>query len=121
MNNNRTTIRRETYTGDTIMLVVGILVLVGIGIYLYNNYKALKNAIVPTATTPIPQCPDYWDSIGSGQCKNTNALGSCSLTPGANIMDFGGQVFTNANMGNYAKCKWAKACNVSWGGVDRLC
>jgi len=36
-------------------------------------------------------------------------------------MDFSGVIFTNANTGNYAKCKWAKACNVSWSGIDRLC
>ena len=76
---------------------------------------------MPTATVPIAQCPDYWESIGNGKCKNTNALGSCSTTAGANVMDFSGEVFTNANTGNYAKCKWAQACNVSWGGVERLC
>jgi hypothetical protein len=121
MNNNRVTVRRQTYTSDTIMLIVGVLFLIGIGIYLYNNYKSLKNAMLPVATSVKPQCPDYWDSIGNGQCRNTNYLGSCSNTPGSNIMDFSSQVFTNANTGNYAKCKWAKACNISWSGIDRLC
>lgn len=120
-NNNRTTIRKQTYTTDTIMLIVGFLILAGIGIYLYNNYKALKNAAFPTATSQAPQCPDYWESIGNGQCKNTNGLGSCSTSPNSNIMDFSGVVFTNGNTGNYAKCKWAKACNVSWSGIDRIC
>jgi len=36
-------------------------------------------------------------------------------------MDFNSDVFTNVNSGNYAKCKWAKGCNVSWGSIDRLC
>jgi hypothetical protein len=121
MNNNTRTIRRQTYTSDTITLIVGCLILGGIGIYLYNNYKDLKKSIFPTATLVAPQCPDYWDSIGKGQCKNTNALGSCSTSAGSNIMDFSGIVFTNDNTGNYAKCKWAKACNVSWSGIDRLC
>jgi hypothetical protein len=121
MNNNNRTIRKQTYTSDTVMLIVGFLIIGGIGIYLYNNYKSIKNAIVPTATSAAPQCPDYWESIGNGKCKNTNALGSCSTSPGANIMDFSGVVFTNGNTGNYAKCKWAKACNVSWSGIDRLC
>ena len=66
-------------------------------------------------------CPDYWDSIGSGKCQNTNSLGSCSNTEGANVMDFSGEVFTNKNTGDYAKCKWAKSCNVSWGHIDRGC
>jgi predicted negative regulator of RcsB-dependent stress response len=120
MNNNRP-IRRQTYTSNTIMLIVGVLILAGIGIYLYNNYKSIKNSIMPTATLAMPQCPDYWDSVGNSICQNTNSLGSCSVTPGANKMDFSGDIFTNANTGNYAKCKWSKACNVSWSGIDRLC
>ena len=40
---------------------------------------------------------------------------------GADVIDFSSEVFTNANTGNYAKCRWAKGCNVSWGGIDRSC
>jgi hypothetical protein len=118
---NRSTIRRQTYTSNTIVLVVGLLFLIGIGIYLYNNYKSLKNSLIPKATIPKPQCPDYWESIGEKKCRNTNSLGSCSNAPGVNVMDFSSTVFTNANTGDYAKCKWAKACNISWGGIDRIC
>ena len=121
MNNNRNTIRKQTYTSDTVMLIVGFLAIVGICIYLYNNYKSLKNSLIPKATLTFTQCPDYWDSIGDNKCQNTNSLGSCSTNPGSNTMDFSGEIFTNSNTGNYAKCKWAKACNVSWGGIDRIC
>ena len=121
-NNNNHTVRRQTYSSTTVFIVVGVLVLVGICIYLYNTYKAFKAKLMATSITlAYPSCPDYWDSLGNGKCQNTNALGSCSTTKGANIMDFSGEIFTNNNTGNYAKCKWAKACNIAWSNIDRIC
>ena len=118
-NNNNQTVRKTTYTSDTFLLIVGILILIFIIIYIYNNYKSLYPT--PTSNIVYSQCPDYWDSIGNGKCQNTNKLGSCSNVDGANVMDFGGEVFTNMNTGNYAKCRWTQACNTSWGNIDRLC
>lgn len=128
MNNNRITntssqfVRKQNYSTTTVLIIVGFLVFVGLCIYLYNAYKAFKAKLLATnVTKAFTTCPDYWDSIGNNKCQNTKALGSCSTTEGANIMDFGGDIFTNANTGNYAKCKWAQGCNVSWSGIDRLC
>lgn len=122
MNNNNQSIRKSTYSTTTVFIIVGVLALIFIIVYLYNYYKTfaaqlLANSVKNAFTT----CPDYWDSIGKSQCQNTNLLGSCSKAQGANIMDFGGQVFTNINTGNYSKCKWSKACNVSWSNIDKLC
>ena len=119
MNNNNQKIRKSTYSGDTVLIIIGVLSLIFIIIYIYNNYKKLSPT--PTGTIMSAMCPDYWDSIGNGKCQNTNSLGSCSNTEGANVMDFSGEVFTNKNTGDYAKCKWAKSCNVSWGHIDRGC
>jgi hypothetical protein len=122
MNNNNHTIRKQTYSSTTVFIVIGILVLVGICIYLYNTYKTFKAKLLATdVTLAYTSCPDYWDSLGNGKCQNSNSLGSCSTTAGANIMDFSSEIFTNKNTGNYAKCKWAKACNIAWSNVDRLC
>ena len=121
-NNSNHSVRKQTYTSTTVFIIVGVLAFVGLCIYLYNSYKAFKAKLLATnATVAYTTCPDYWDSIGKGQCQNSNSLGSCSTTPGANIMDFSGTIFTNNNTGNYAKCKWAKACNVAWSNIDRLC
>ena len=121
-NNNNHTIRKQTYSSTTVLIVVAVLVLIGICIYLYNSYKAFKAKLLATnVTVAFPACPDYWDSLGSGKCQNTKSLGSCSNTPGENIIDFSGDFFSNNNSGNYAKCKWAKACNIAWSNVDRLC
>jgi len=121
--NNSTPIRKTTYTTDKVIIIVGILGLIFIIVYIYNNYNKIVASVMPTATGGAlgATCPDYWDSIGNSKCQNTKKIGSCSKTDGADVMDFSSDVFTNVNMGNYAKCKWAKGCNVSWGGIDRVC
>lgn len=118
--NNSQYIRKANYTSDTVLIIIGVLSLLFIIIYIYNNYYKLKST-TPTGAMISSTCPDYWDSIGNSKCQNVNSLGSCSKTDGANIMDFSSEVFTNENTGNYAKCKWAKACNVSWSNIDRVC
>ena len=118
-NTSNNTIRKSTYSSDTFILIIGLLLLIVIIIYIYNNYKSLIPT--PTGTIAYSACPDYWDSLGNGKCKNTNKIGSCSNQDGADIMDFGGEVFTNTNIGNYAKCRWTQSCNTSWGNIDRLC
>ena len=120
--NNNTAIRKQHYTSTVVIVIVAVIGFTGLCIYLYNVYKNTKSNLLATSATKVyASCPDYWDSIGKGQCQNTNLLGSCSNTPNANIMDFSGEIFTNANTGNYSKCKWANSCNISWSGVDRLC
>ena len=121
--NNNTSVRKQTYSSSTVVIIISLLALVGICIYLYNSYKEFKARLLSanSAANAYTECPDYWDTIGNGKCQNVNSLGSCSKIKGANTMDFSGEVFTNTNTGNYAKCKWAKACNIAWGNIDRMC
>lgn len=119
VNNNNNSYNRSTYSSTTFLTIVTVISIIGIVIYLYNFYK--KSIPTPTGTFAGAICPDYWDSIGNGKCQNTNAIGSCSKDPNANIMDFGTDIFTNVNTGNYSKCKWAHGCGVSWSNIDRLC
>ena len=124
MNNstiNTKTIRKTTYTSDKVIIIIGVLGLIFIIVYIYNNYKKIIAGTLPTQSLSSTTCPDYWDSIGSNKCQNTKKIGSCSKTDGDDIMDFSSDVFTNINTGNYVKCKWAKGCNVSWSGIDRAC
>ena len=120
MNNNVQATKKPTYSSTTFIIIAGVLILVFIIVYLYNSYKK-ASLLATTATVAYSICPNYWDSIGNGKCKNTNSLGSCSNTGGANVMDFSSEIFTNPNTGNYAKCKWANACNVSWSNIERMC
>ena len=126
MNNtilNNKSIRKSTYTSNSVIIIVGVLSLIFIIVYIYNNYTKIVASVMPTNTGGAlgATCPDYWDSVGNGKCQNTKKIGSCSKIDGADTMDFSSAVFTNVNTGNYAKCKWAKGCNVSWGGIDRTC
>jgi hypothetical protein len=110
------------YSTNTFLIIISCLAVVYICVMLYNLYKENKAKLLATSITrSASTCPDYWDSIGNGRCQNTNSLGSCSKEKGANIMDFSGEIFTNKTMGDYAKCKWASACNVSWSNINRLC
>jgi hypothetical protein len=118
-NNNSQYIRKSNYTSTTFIVILGTLGVIGIVIYIYNNFY--NNLPSPTATLTSSICPDYWDSIGNSKCKNTKSLGVCSNTEGSNTVDFSGDVFTNKNTGDYSKCKWAKACSISWSNIDRLC
>jgi hypothetical protein len=120
MSNSNQAIRKTTYSANTFMIIAGVLCLLFIIIFLYQQYQAVK-ALTTTVTKPYPMCPDYWDSIGNGQCQNTNGLGSCSNTPGSNIVDFNTSIFNNPNIGYYTKCRWANSCNVSWGNINKLC
>ena len=120
MSNANQPVKKSTYSSTTFIIIIGVLLLAYVIVYLYNNYKA-ASLLATSSTIAYSICPSYWDSIGNSKCKNTNSLGSCSTESGANIMDFSAKVFTNVNTGNYAKCKWANACNVTWSGIDRLC
>ena len=113
-------VKKPTYSSTTFITIVGVLILLYISVYLYNSYKA-ASLLATTITIPYSMCPNYWDSLGNNKCQNTNSLGLCNKGAGSNIMDFSGDIFNNVNTGNYAKCKWASACNVSWSNIDRLC
>lgn len=111
----------QNYSTTTIIYIIIFLAL-GLGIiYLWNFYTTFKKEIQGTQAMLKSDCPDYWESIGNGKCQNVNFLGSCANTAGSNIIDFSGDIFKNSNTGDYAKCKWATACNMSWSGIDRLC
>lgn len=111
------------YTSTTAMVMVGVIGLSILSIYFYNMYKDFKAKSLEEAKNNIkpPECPDYWVSLGNKKCKNTMKLGKCNRTDGNDVIDFNNVIFTNANTGDYSKCKWARACDVYWSGVDRAC
>jgi len=115
-------IRQQHYSSSTVLTVVGILIFIGVCVYLYNAYKDFKNKLLlENGSITYSVCPDYWDTLSNNKCQNSKYLGKCSNQQGNNVMDFSGVVFTNNNTGNYAKCKWAKSCNITWSNIDRLC
>ena len=97
--NDTKSIRKTTYTSDKVIIIVGVLGVIFVIVYIYNNYKKIVASVMPKATggTVGATCPDYWDSIGNSKCQNSKKIGSCSKTDGADVMDFSSDVFTNVN------------------------
>ena len=111
----------NTYITTTVVIyIIGILVLFLMIIYFYNEYKKLKEEDRKNKKDIYySNCPDYWESVGEGKCKNTFKLGKCALDNNS-IMDFNDDIFKNTD-GNYAKCKWAKSCDTYWANINKLC
>jgi hypothetical protein len=111
----------QNYSTTTVIYIIGFLIFAFACVYLYNYYKSFKAKLQATQAQLIPECPDYWETIGDKKCKNVNFLGSCANSSNNNIVDFSGEIFTNSNTGDYTKCKWAKACSMPWSGIERVC
>ncbi len=112
-------------TTTTFIYMIGIIVVLWVGIFLYNQYKKWKVGLSILSATKegniILECPDYWETVGINKCKNINKIGTCNIDPSNNIMDFNDEIFTNPDSGEYSKCRFAKDCNIVWGGVDKAC
>ena len=50
-NNNNKSVRKQTYSSTTVLIIVGVLAFIGLCIYLYNSYKAFKAKLLATNAT----------------------------------------------------------------------
>lgn len=108
-------------TTTTFIYIMAILAIVFMIVYFYNEYKKMQEMKVKDIDEKYySECPDYWNTVGKNKCQNVNKLGKCAVKENT-VMDFNDPVFLNTSTGNYAKCKWAKDCNVYWGNISRLC
>ena len=127
---------------DTFSIVLVTITLIILAIYYYRQYKKLKKERSKlTWPQEYASCPDYWLDRGKHNCQNIHDLGDLSKcggikgenqivvdmkkkTPGNNL-NASNPIVLNKQMNNkknlISKCKWAKRCNVSWEGVDKLC
>ena len=46
MNNNNQTIRKQHYTSTVVITIVGVLIFIGLCIYLYNVYKDFIDKLI---------------------------------------------------------------------------
>ena len=110
---------------DTIYKILFFVLLAGLLYYYYQSYQS-NAASQANKTWPrkISECPDYFISNNKGGCKNTYNLGTCPSVDGVlqpnSVVKFDTSEFTGDD-GDYNKCRWAKNCNVSWEGIDKLC
>ena len=66
----------------------------------------------------VPSCPDYWESVGESKCRNIHKLGKCGHKQD---VDFSDNIFTDKRTGKIMKCRYAKECEISWEGTDKVC
>ena len=119
MGNSETTF----FSTSTFVIIIVILFVFLLGVYLYRAYKDFQNKAKNRESeySTLGQCPDYWEIVDDNKCRNTHLLSSCSNTVDSDTMDFSDEIFTHPKTGNYAKCKWAKGCNVEWTGIKKVC
>lgn len=102
---------------NTEKMIYGIIVVFMLFRY-YNRYRKYINDQLKLTWPPeIDICPDYWEDIGNNRCKNNIGLGKCYNQRNNNIMNFGKDYLKTKEQ----KCKWTKACGLSWEGVDITC
>lgn len=105
------------------LLTISITVIVGIFVlyYIYTVYKQVF-AEKKKDPRPLPRCPDYWESVGDGKCRNVHKIGKCRTGKSPDdIVNFNEGAFTHKKAGNYMKCKWAQGCETPWEGINDLC
>lgn len=119
-------------TLNTLVVLLAIIFIFIMSVYFYNSYKNFKKAKLAKENkeyTPN-DCPDYWDVVSRNKdskgndtvvCKNTHKLGLCALDPERNEFSFDDEIFVNPLSKDISRCKWSKACGVSWSGYNNLC
>ena len=112
----------DTFTNILILVVVIIL-----GTYYYRQWKNWKKQSDKlTWPRTYPECPDYWVDMGGNTCQNKFNLGSCPIDPYTKLIETQGEASFEDDLykgedGKYEKCRWAKKCDVTWEGIDKLC
>lgn len=87
----------------------------------------------PKSTWPpfVNNCPDYWQDLGHGHCKNSYGI-SVNENDLKRCVDNSNQHVTEwkknfQGMSNLQKCEWTKHCGripgvqAVWQGIDGLC
>ena len=121
MNNK---INNKSYFDTSTFIIVIIVIFLMLFItFTYKSYKEFQKKEKENKLNygKPGKCPDYWEVGDDNMCKNVHLLGSCSNTIDNNVMNFDDEIFNHPKTGNYAKCKWAKGCNLEWAGINKLC
>ena len=118
---------------DKIVSVLSIAIIIGVSLYLYLEFKKKFNSMSSNNFSKnlkkekYPDCPNFFEIINEGDqkmCKNIYQLGKCNIAENNKISAFFNDkdpFFTDNQRGDLRKCLWAKECDVSWDGIDRLC
>ena len=126
LNNNtsRNNSNSRLFTTGSFTIAIVVLFFVFLAIYIYRAYKDFQRKKTEELgdRTVFPECPDYWEKVGTDKCKNVLRVnGKCNTSVDNSIMDFDNEIFKNKKLGSKFKCKWARDCGVSWSGISSLC
>lgn len=123
---------------DAFSVVLIIACLIFIIVYFYRQWKKYKDE-KDKATWPreFTDCPDYWTNEGQHVCRNVFNLGDCRQGSGQDVetVDFKTEVGgisanddvielrrqMNTKDALEKKCRWAKRCNITWEGINKVC
>lgn len=98
-------------TFQKIVSYIAAIILAGtltvIGFMIYRSKTSMEYP------PEVSECPDYWESVGPGKCRNTLKVGKCD---DADEMDFNDPKYSGPT-GLAEKCKWANSCGLVWDGL----
>jgi len=107
---------------DIAVYTIAFFVIIFVLVHYYHQYSSQKAQNNNDRAIIRAECPDYWIVEGSKKCRNVNKLGKCLIKDErGGLMNFDTDFFNDENTGNYAKCRWAKKCQVAWDGIDHIC
>ena len=123
----------DTFT--TILVTCCVIYLIHYYWRQYKKYKEVKKSL--TWPREYTRCPDYWTHEGDHICRNIYNLGKCPegadglrLQATVDMKSIGGGIKGTGTALDKAmagpetmlkKCRWARKCESSWEGVDKLC
>ena len=113
---------------DTLTIVLIVFVVLILAYYYWREYsnqkEEEKKKTWPTVVNP---CPDYWVADDVGTCHNKMNIPSDGSKCDAAVDGVLGQYsftagqYTNAETGEYQKCRIMKRCGQTWEGIDDKC
>ena len=68
------------YTTTVVIYIIGLLALVLMIVYFWNQYKAVQAQIKANKQDRLmAPCPDYWENVGDNKCHNVFKLGNSGM------------------------------------------
>ena len=105
---------------DTLIVFVGFIIVLLVLFTIIKDVRKMKQVSLEKQmeAKKVPSCPDYWESVGESKCRNIHKLGKCGHKQD---VDFSDNIFTDKRTGKIMKCRYAKECEISWEGTDKIC
>ena len=114
-------IKEYTYLNtSSFITVIGVIIVILVIFKIVRDVRQMtyNKEEKQKSSREVPMCPDYFEIVVNNKCRNIHKLGKCGHN---NDIDFNDESFSDRRVGDVMKCRYAKACDLSWEGVDKLC